>query len=79
MLRCAEITQENNYKYFVVVNEKSILKSGVSGDAEGFTSFHKPQTTLTIECFTEKPANATSIVYDAEQVKTNMKAQYNIK
>jgi hypothetical protein len=40
---------------------------------------HKPSMTNTIKCFKEKPGNAPVIVYDAEQIKNNIKNQYNLK
>ncbi len=40
---------------------------------------HKPSTTNIIKCFKEKPENISGIVYDAEQVRNNIKDQYNLK
>ena len=109
LLRCAELTLENGYKYFVPLQEKSYVKEesytepvtaqttgnvnmyGNSnyayGSFQGTTSyyggnthhFRKPRTTYTIACFKEKPENVPVMVYDAEQIKTNVKAHYNIK
>ena len=41
--------------------------------------FHKPRVEKTIKCFKEKPENIPTIVYDAEQIKTNIKTQYKLK
>ena len=41
--------------------------------------FHKPSMTNTIKCFKEKPTNISGMVYDAEQIKNNIRNQYGIK
>ncbi len=41
--------------------------------------FHKPRTSNTIKCFKEKPENIPTMVYDADQVKNNIKSQYGIR
>jgi len=101
LLRSAEVTLENGYKYFVIVDEKSGTKSGAyttpataqthgtsyGGVYQGTTTisggetffYSKQRVEKTIKCFKEKPGNIPAIVYDAEQVKNNIKAQYNIK
>jgi len=46
----------------------------------GQTFFYQlPQLEKTINCFKDKPDNIPTIVYDAEQIRTNIKAQYNLK
>jgi len=58
-----------------------------SGTTHGTTSysggdtyvFHKPSTRNTIKCFKEKPEGVAGIIYDAEQLKTNIRKQYGIK
>ncbi len=55
---------------------------GFSGTYSGTTyyyAYHKPGTSATIKCFKEKPANIQAQIYDAEQVKTNIKKQYGIE
>ena len=42
-------------------------------------NFHKPTTNMTIECFQDRPANVNGMIYDAEQIKTNLKNAYGIK
>lgn len=109
LLRCAEVVLENGYKYFVIVDEKSLTRTGSyttpvtaqtygtanvyggSGYAHGSYSgtthysggqtyaFHKPGTSYTIKCFKEKPTDVAVLVYDSEQIKNNIKTQYNIK
>lgn len=60
---------------------------GNSGTYQGYTnysggqtySFNKPQTIFMIKGFKEKPEISYSVIYDAEQIKTNLKTQYKIK
>ena len=70
LLRSAEITIENGYKYFVVLETNSFIK---------IFSYIMPATDMTIECFQDKPANVKGMIYDAEQIKTNIKNAYNIQ
>ena len=39
----------------------------------------KPTVAIIIECFKEKPENVSGIIYDAEQIKTNIKNKYKIE
>ncbi len=78
LLRCAEITLENGYRYFVIVDEKSVLRSYVVGDSQGVSTFHKPLERNVIQCFKEKPLNVTTIVYDASEVANNIRQQYGL-
>jgi len=39
---------------------------------------HKPSMVNVIKCFKEKPADASLMIYDAEQIKTNMRKQYGL-
>ena len=75
LLRCAEVALENNYKYFVIAEKLIESKQYIN---ESGTSF-VPVATNTIKCFKDKPQDSPTMVYDAEQVKANIKAQYNIK
>lgn len=71
LLRCAEVTLGNGYKYFIIIDEKASSKWGGDG--------WDPSNQTTIKCFKEKPENTDVLVYDAEQVKTNTKNSYGIK
>ncbi len=56
------------------------------GNYQGTTTYsggntfliHKPSTSMMIQCFKEKP-NIAGMVYDAEQIRTNIKQSYGIK
>lgn len=41
--------------------------------------FRRPSTRNTIKCFKEKPEGISGMIYDAEQIKANMRKQYRIK
>jgi hypothetical protein len=70
LLRSAEITIENGYKYFVVLGANSSVK---------IASYITPATNMTIECYQDKPADVKGMIYDAGQIKTNIKNAYGIK
>jgi len=40
--------------------------------------FDKPSTVNTIKCFKEKPENIPTIVYDAKQIRDNLKKYYGL-
>ena len=60
---------------------------GSSATYSSMTSFsggetyyiNKPSTSMTIQCFKEKPENISAMIYDAEQIKTNIRNAYRIK
>jgi len=101
LLRCAEVTLNNGYKYFVIIEGKSGVETSLyttpataqtygtsyGGVYQGTTTvsggqtytYHKPGASYTIKCFKEKPENTSTIVYDAEQIKNNIKARYNLR
>jgi len=105
LLRSAEVAIENGYKYFIVLETNSYVKTasfttpataqtngtvnmyGNTGSYSATTYYsggetfhvHKPTTNMTIECFQDKPANVNGMIYDAEQIRTNLKSAYSIK
>jgi len=105
LLRCAEVALNNGYKYFIILDEKSLIQTssvttpatantqgtvnsyGTQGSYSGTTTYsggqtytyNKPSTSNTIKCFQDKPDNISTFVYDADQIRTNIKTQYNIK
>ena len=70
LLRSAEITIENGYKYFVVLEANGSMK---------IASYITPAANMTIECFRDKPDHVKAMIYDAGQIKTNIKKAYNIQ
>jgi hypothetical protein len=70
LLRSAEITIENGYKYFVVLEANGSMK---------IASYITPAANMTIECFRDKPDHVKGMIYDAGQIKTNIKKAYNIQ
>jgi len=105
LLRSAEVAINNGYKYFIVLETNSYVKTasfttpvtaqtngtlnvyGNTGSYSGTTYYsggetyhiHRPTTNMTIECFLDKPANVNGMIYDAEQIRTNIKSAYGIK
>ena len=84
LLRCSEVVIENGFKYFIIVENKSESQAEVySAPAVNSTSpkiktSYKSSATVTIKCFKEKPGGASVIIYDAGQVKYNLKKQYHL-
>ena len=70
LLRSAEITIENGYKYFVVLQTNGSMKIAL---------YITPAANMTIECFQGKPADVKGMIYDAGQIKANIKKAYNIQ
>lgn len=90
LLRSAEITIQNGYSYFIVIEGGTTIKTGVvstpahinmaTGMIEGghVSSYSKPNASIVIQCYKEKPENVSGIIYDATQVRSNIKSQYKI-
>lgn len=69
LLKCANLTLENGYRYFLVsdrIAEKTFFSSKVT-------------TKLTILCFFDIPAETLEDVYDAQRVKDFVEQRYNLK
>lgn len=81
LLRASEVTLGNGYKYFRALNSSDDMKTAVHTNQEtGRTRLvQRPATVMMIQCYNEKPANATDVIYDAEQIKTNIRNSYGIK
>lgn len=62
-----------------VVGGSAIYSSKTTYSGGQTYTFNKPRTIITIKCFKEKPENIATMVYDAEQAKTNLKQQYRLK
>lgn len=109
LLRSAEITLENGYKYFVVLQSNTDVRTSAyttpvtaqtegslntyntgagfsSGTYSGTTEYsggethviHKPSTSMTFQCFKDKPTSAAGMIYDAEQIKANIRKAYKL-
>ena len=89
LLRSAEFTIENGYRYFVIVDRGTEIQTDTNvwstpdnvfgGQNTHSRTDHKPRAWLTIQCFKEKPKNISVMIYDAQQVRDNIKTQYKIK
>lgn len=68
LLRCAELAEQNDYPYFVVVDNKDggSAISGQSGLGVVTTTTH-PSSHNTIKLFKQKPGNY-SMVYEAKYI-----------
>jgi len=70
LLRSAELTLEEGYDYFTILEDKTDSKSTDVGDWYGHTNI--------IRCFREKPADMQITIYDAEQVRDSLRLKYNL-
>ncbi len=79
LLRCAELAEQNNYPYFVVIDNKE-GGSALSGQGNMgiITTSTHPSNHNKIKLFKQKPDNY-SMVYEAKYIISSIKAKYNIK
>ena len=81
LLRAAEVTLDNGYKYFTELNSSDDSKTSLhtSKRTGKVRLIEKPSTTITIQCYKAKPVDITGVIYDAEQIKTNIRNSYGVK
>ena len=74
LLRSAEVTKENGFKYFVVLKEKY----EILGEINDFVLFGNR---FIIQCYEEKPSNIdfNAVIYEADMVINNYQYLYNKK
>lgn len=92
LLRAADVTLMNGYKYFSVQQQANATQTNSSytplmrNEYKGKTYYtggyttttDMPDVSSTIQCYKEKPADAKSTIYEALEVKTNIMAKYKI-
>ena len=72
MYRCAEITVQNGYDFFVVVTGDSIVNYSVMGQGSGASTVAKPTYSSTIKLGKgPRPADNPN-AYDARQILANL-------
>ena len=91
LLRSAELTLENGYKYFATVDENSSTKSSTFSTPQqaytnpyGYTTFtggqvftaHKPRTQNTIFMLKEK-TDKMGMVYEAQFIVQSLRSKYS--
>lgn len=105
LLRCAEVTLQNGFKYFIVHDGDTsshsssystpmsstttgiATRSGNTAQFSGQTQYyggntftvHKSRSSLVIQCFNTKPNDPQTLVYDASEVRSNLRTQYKIR
>lgn len=77
LLRAAEVTLQNGFRYFIVQDEENSAKTYVVMNNGTGHAGSKPSAERTIVCFKEKPQSG-GIVYDAEFINTSLKAKYKL-
>jgi len=94
LLRCSEVTLQNNFKYFIIKETYDFSKETtqyVMQKNNNYNSYNKnatytanektrtrPRIANTIECYKEKPKSENT-VYNAEMIQKNLKKKYNIQ
>ena len=91
LLRGADITLDNGYEYFVLLEEEDITReiSGedASGDVVRFRKMYNqekyayniPERYIIIKCYEEEPFDIPTTVYKAEEVRSNLREAFAIK
>ena len=83
LLRSAELTLQNGYNYFMLVNaatDKFAGATGINVLVGGVTAFiPQPSTTNTIQMYKAKPdASPGTVVYDASYICSSFGSKYGI-
>lgn len=92
LLRAADVTLENGYKYFVVQEQANTTKTNTSytplmpytykGNTYltgGYTSTSEmPEVSRIIECHHDKPYKTKAVIYDAQQIRNNLRQKYKL-
>lgn len=78
LLRSAEITINNGYKYFIISKVDNYINTSISGNKDQIGSSSEPKINNTIVCFKGKP-EINDIVYEAEFIIKSIKTKYEIK
>ena len=76
LLRSADLTLERGFRFFVVANDATATT--VSGGGKGGVA-SSPTVIETIVCYRAKPADATSLVYEAQSVSKALHAKYKVE
>lgn len=79
MLRAAEVALRDGYSYFLISTERTETMSNVAiySRSSWPSVYNMPISSFVVQCFKEKP-ETTAIVYDAEAVRKNIRAQYGM-
>ena len=79
LLRSAEITMENGFKYFVIFesDDENTYSAQTYDEPIGLRLISKPSATNKILCFKEKP-ETKDIVYEAKFVAKSIRNKYGI-
>jgi hypothetical protein len=81
LLRCAEVTLENGFRYFLITDSGRDVKTihaFYSSGSSGFVApINKPSNTYTITCFEEKPEDPAAL--DAAYLEKSIRGKYNLQ
>lgn len=80
MLRASEVALADGFQYFVILEGKTLSSTRIYSIEPSIGSVgtvSEPSSNMVIQCYKEKPSNK-GIVYDAKQIRDNIKKQYNL-
>jgi hypothetical protein len=72
MYRCAEITVQNNYDFFILTSGDFVVNYSVMGSGAGASTVSKPQYSGTIKLGKGKRPSNNPNAYDAKQIIKNI-------
>lgn len=78
LLRSAELTLQNGYKYFTIINSENHVNLSIVGSGGDIKTSSKPSVNNTIVCFNEQP-KINALVYKAEFIVESIKNKYSIE
>ena len=80
LYRCAEITLENHYQYFIILEDNISERKGYITDTNKYGSntyeYKKLTGGYTIQCFADKP-ETNKTIYNAKEIKKNLSPYIN--
>lgn len=76
LLRAAELTLDNGFRYFAILEAEASVDTSVTGDADGVRTVQRPRSGIVITCFRERPSAVDAL--DAVFVSRSIRAKYEI-
>lgn len=78
LLRCAELTLQNNFKYFIVLDSSNYEKKHFYVQGKNINTILKPGNDYKIRMFNENVNDGGLIYYDAEFIKKSIQSKYRM-
>jgi hypothetical protein len=72
------VTLDNGYQFFAVTEKVVNSHEKVVANPQVASTVRTPSANLVIQCFHEKPGEIGQMIYDATQVKNNLRSKYKM-